>query len=688
MENQKIQYSNQLPASSIPTINIKKNSINLNEKIINIDPQNPNKNLLNVKILNPTITTNNSTDSNINNNVVNITNIPPEKNNINQLNKIPYNKEQKPISKNNEIKNFSGKIVRKRPSTFLFGRKKILENNPANKTFSYPSERHMFTIEEEKNQISQKTTNLNTQSGNNYPYVINRITIKPFNPHVITAIYIRKMNEINDIYSFITEYFSFTLKILNKLSDIYISCLANIFINYIKPNIKYYQGITGVYRKFFEEMNSLNLIHSNNIAPNNKNKNLIKDEIRLADKVKSMNILFSENFGTIVNNITKLNSFASLNEKLEIIENNFNDYNKKIKIILLKIEHRRFKILTKYNKDVAPLFTTLNQLFNIGKFAEKSPFTTDLIFIEYNFVGYCNKSFKKLSSYLISVCTIFKEAEKIINDYYELLENVTKIFYKQNIIILDKNLFESNNPEKKGKEDIKIKKRFMFNKIIETNNIDIKLYNEINHLLLNCRDFLIQSFFIKDKSKIKDVLYFNLISYNSSENFINFLLEIIPEKNEIKLKNLTQLKTRVKRRIDSINRVAKWKNCILLSTYQGHIFIFDEDDKKLKKNSSLNEKKENNTNLKIDISQSLKTEINYEIESEDDDDDEEISLDFNSLKLVYSYYSNATVINVFGDSKIEIFCYSPNYAKMQYVMIDTITKENLNKIEEIFKSGS
>ena len=94
-----------------------------------------------------------------------------------------------------------------------------------------------------------------------------------------------------------------------------------------------------------------------------------------------------------------------------------------------------------------------------------------------------------------------------------------------------------------------------------------------NHSLLNYRELLLQYNYIKSE-EIDDITNFNLIKYNSSENLIQFLMRLIPEKFMIKFEDLIELQINVKR---NTNIFQGQKNCLLIVTFQGHIILFDQD---------------------------------------------------------------------------------------------------------------
>jgi hypothetical protein len=86
----------------------------------------------------------------------------------------------------------------------------------------------------------------------------------------IMILYIKKINEFEDIFHFTYDYLSFIIKLFDKLCQPYISFLKNLFITRIKPNLKYFQNIIPIYQEF-----ALQLIMIEN---NNRVDNIIKNQ--------------------------------------------------------------------------------------------------------------------------------------------------------------------------------------------------------------------------------------------------------------------------------------------------------------------------------------------------------------------------------------------------------------------------
>ena len=274
---------------------------------------------------------------------------------------------------------------------------------------------------------------------------------------------------------------------------------------------------------------------------------------------------------------------------------------------------------------------------------------------------------------MINMEFLFKDSQNIFYDYLELLNNIIILYYKENKNILDiasllpnKSILNFDNLLKT--EDIRkyIEEKYSFNNIIE-NNDNEKLFNEINHFLLNYRDLLLQYNFVKNDD-IEEVINFNLINYNSSERFIQFLMKLIPVKFDFKFKDIIELKMDVKRNSGIIKG---WKNSLLIITYQGHIYIFDKDGDI----GGLG----NNTSKKEIINSIIDEEDkNKKNENENEDLYEAIK----NNKLIINYWrSNLGVVKLVSkDGKKLLQFYEDYMGFRQYrpIIIDVINDNNLN----------
>ena len=606
---------------------------------------------------------------------------------------------KKPIMPENEYQNMIKKrsLMTKnskyKPMKFLFGRKQnVLKlNNSTTET--------VHNINNTNIQINNYTTYLtNTEIIKEEQYQIDGKTLKVENPgnysmkqlnykyindqlNKIMIIYIKKINECEDRYNFTNKYLSFITNIFEKLSQPYISFLNNLFITRIKPNLKYFQKIIPIYQEFSFSLEAIESSYKIDIN-NNPNANLI-------NSIKQLNITNADNLKTISNNLLNLILNNQLFIQIDTAESKFIEISNKMKLYIDKLIKRRNKFNLKYKNEIEPYFIGIKQnLNNSSLFYDYLTRSRDFLYIEYYIVFNANKIFNKISQFLINMEFLFKSSLNIFCDYLELLNNLVKSFYNDNknvinissllpkkLVIDLNNIINSKNIRKY------IRKRFSFNKIIE-NCVDNKFINDINHSLLNYRDNLIQYNLLKPE-EIKEIINFNLITYDSSENFIQFLLRLIPERYIFKLNEMVELQMNIKKNAGILKG---WTDSLLIITYQGHILLF-ENQKIIEKNKKNKKEVINDSNKKVskqEIINSIIEEDNKkeEIQKIEKSDNNELYEAIKNGKLTDLYIRKNFGMNklLYNTGKKLLQLYENIFDFRQYkpITIDVLTDDNMN----------
>ena len=599
-------------------------------------------------------------------------------------------------------RNIMTKNARFKPTKLLFGKRKAPLNFNNTITTTSPNinntniqinnyTTYLTTVEsiaEEKYQKDGKTLMVE----NPLYYQANKLNYKNKSDHLnkIMIIYIKKLNEIEDIFNFINEYLSFIINLFQNICQPYISSLLNLFVNSIKPNLKYFQNLFPLLKEFSTQ---LKLIENKNAIDMNNNP-----DSNLINSIKTLNIASSENYNEISNNIKNIILNNPLYIRLDTVDTEFNETFNKMKFYLNKLIKRRNKYVAKYQTSILPLFSELKKrLNNPSLFYEYITNNVDFIFIEEFIISKSNKIYTKISQFLINMDILFKSSLKTFCDYLELLNNLIKSFAKDNnntfnlesllpnkLIISLNSILNSNNIRKK------IEKRFEFNNVI-VNFIENKFINDINHSLLNYRELLLQYNYIKSE-EIDDIINFNLIKYKSSENFIQFLMRLIPEKFLMKFEELIELQMSIKR---NTNIFKGQKNCLLIITYQGHIILFDQDKIIEKKNKK---KEENpNTNKKMTRKEIINSIIieedkkNVEIKKKEKSDDNELYEAIINNKLTYCYIRSRFGMSKFVNSpgKFLMYLYEKSMDFKQYniVLVDLLNENNMNNLINVISKN-
>lgn len=596
---------------------------------------------------------------------------------------------------------------RYKPMKLLFGRRTMTQTNQNNQTMPALNPNinntnvqinnyttyltSIETIAEEKYQNDGQTVIVepnHSMKQLNYKYKINQY-------NKIMIIYIKKINELEDIYNFTNEYFSFIIKIFEKLCKPFILSLANLFTNNIKPNLLYFQEIINVFNEFSERMkNILNKPIDDKL--NNKknepiNNNLTHFDTNLIDSVKKLNNIYADNFNNTSKNIQNYINGNKLLMKLDTIEPKFVEILNKMNLFLNKLIKRQAKFNDKYKKEFLPYFVGIKQKLNDPSLFQYLTLGKDFLFIEHTILSSSNKIYRKISQFLVNMEFLFKESLNIFYDYLELLNNLIKLYYNENKNVLNvaslipnKSVINFNNLMKSKNIRKSIEDKYSFNKIIE-NNEDEKVFNDINHLLLNYRDLLTQYSFVKNDD-IEDVIKFNLINYHSSESFTQFLMNLIPSKFPFEYKDIIELKMDIKRNSGIIKG---WRNSLLVITYQGHILIFDKE-------GDVNSKNEISSNIQNDKKMSRNQIINSIIQEGDSKKDaknknEDLYEAVKNNKLITNYWmSNFGIakLNSKEDKKlVQIHEDYMGYRQYRPIAIDVIDDNNFNNLLNVVSNS-
>ena len=306
--------------------------------------------------------------------------------------------------------------------------------------------------------------------------------------------------------------------------------------------------------------------------------------------------------------------------------------------------------------------------------------------MEYDLISYCNKAFVKTKKFLIDIELVFNDSTNLFCDYLEALKTMIKIYYDENRFIINPNILSKdmiNNLNQLIEQDIrkKIEKKLSIKNIIEFSK-EPKLRNEMNHLLLNYRDILIQSQILIEKNQIiEEITNFNLLNFKSTKHFFSFLLDLVPQIRKFNFENFIQLKLYVKR---DAGVFKKWRNTILIVTYQGHILFLEEssiNNSQIKESlNKENQNKDEINNIKID-------KENNAIIVKD-----ELSNGIVPNKLVHMYLSTSYGLLVIGKKEdrylFQIWSFYNGNKKGKELNVDALNQDNLTQVINILNHNN
>ena len=517
---------------------------------------------------------------------------------------------------------------------------------------------------------------------------------------VITQ-YDKKIDELINIYSFTEKYLNFITLTFGKISDPFYQILSTTYTNDIKPYFAYFKNLVNIFETFSDNLKTLghSIKHPTSEEENNNIGELMNVEFDLNKSVEKLNLIYADIFSIITNNLKENVLNKPLYNKVETVVPKFVENLTKMNKLINKLKHRREKLINKYKKEYEPLFYYYKdrkekrapELFN------DLVCMKDFLFIEYDLISYCNKAFVKIKQFLKDIEIVFNDSTNLFCDYLEALKTMIKIYYDENRFIINPDILPKdmiNNLDKLIEQDIrkKIEKKLSIKNIIEFSK-DSNLRNEMNHLLLNYRDILIQSQILKEKNKIiEEITNFNLLNFKSTKFFFQFLSDLVPEIRKFNYENFIQLKIFVKR---DAGLFKKWRNTILIVTYQGHI-LFLEESSSLSNNEKLKESKNNNSQIQKSINREneIKEEANI-IENKNNKDIiviDELSNGIIPNKLIYIYLktSYGILIPEKKDDKylFQLWTYYNGNKKVKELYFDAMDQETLTQVINILNDNN
>ena len=523
------------------------------------------------------------------------------------------------------------------------------------------------------------------------------------NEEKVILLYDNKINELVNIYSFTEKYLFFITQTFGKICNPFYQIISITYNNDIKPYFAYFKNLVNIFETFSDNLKTLghSIKHPLNEEENNNISELMNVEFDLNKSVEKLNLIYADIFSIITNNLKENVLNKPLYNKVDTVEPKFVENLQKMQKLINKLIHRREKLINKYKKEYEPLFYYYKdrkekkaiELFN-DLICMK-----DFLFMEYDLISYCNKAFVKIKKFLIDIELVFNDSTNLFCDYLEALKTMIKIYYDENRFIINPNILSKdmiNNLDQLIEQDIrkKIEKKLSIKNIIEFSK-EPKLRNEMNHLLLNYRDILIQSQILIEKNQIiEEITNFNLLNFKSTKYFFSFLLDLVPQIRKFNYEKYIQLKLYIKR---DAGLFKKWRNTILLVTYQGHILFLDEssnisNNEKIKEftNNSIQQVKENEGKeiiTKEESKDTEKNEQNNEIIVKDEFNDGIVP---NKLIHIFLKTSYGILIKEKKDDKFlfQLWSYLNGNKKSKEVDFDALNQENLTKIINILNDNN
>ena len=372
-------------------------------------------------------------------------------------------------------------------------------------------------INEIRNEIKNGLENAKEDENKIIPVKeIKNIETKKIHSSVITTgkekindIYLKKVKDLSNIYSYTTNYILFLTQLFKKTSEPFYSNLSSSYINNIKPYLKYFKDLVTILSSFSEKINTLNSSINPELYEKDE-ESIIRTENNLNLSVKKINSSLCDVYNNISKDLKEIIN-KPLFQKLETVELILEENFHKMLTLISNLEQIRIKYNTEFSKRYVNSFNTFIDKYNeMGNYLLNMK---DFFSIEYDIVSAANYVINKANNFITSIKKLYDESINIFCDYLEILKTMIRIYYKENKkIILPKILPEKmlNDLEKLLNQNIRknIEKKFGIKNIIEHYH-DEKLRNEINHLLLQFHDIL-SKYKIINNENINDLSKFDL----------------------------------------------------------------------------------------------------------------------------------------------------------------------------------
>lgn len=473
----------------------------------------------------------------------------------------------------------------------------------------------------------------------------NKIKLENDDRESVHEFYLKKLNYLSNLYNFSQKYISIIILLFKKFVEPFYSKISFIYVNNIKPNLKYFKDLSLIFQNFINTYKNVNNQMQNSIINIETETNTTKLIKKVSNVYQNyINNMSMEIKNQTINLKTNLKNFEMLNG---IYEENF----KKMLNNISKIEHRKLKCENLYKKNYEKIFENFKNNYKKENFDEILINMDDFLIIEYNLVKYINKLYLKISIFINNIKNLILNSKENFFNLLSLLEICFKIFYNENNLILKEtilnefgNLNDLNNDFSKEKID---KELSIFNIIQKTNSNENKI-NEFNKTLLELKKILNENINFVNNEKIKIEKLFDIENFKNIENFLDFLLELVPNQNKIKFSEHFYYNSKFKRNPGFFK---SWKNCFLVITYQGHVIVFDEDN-----NIENNISNKNNDNIDLD----------------------------NDKLIFFIYNKNKIEINIKSSKKnkyiFSICEIGMNKKKVKNIILDALSMENLQNV--------
>ena len=390
-------------------------------------------------------------------------------------------------------------------------------------------------------------------------------------------------NLSNNIYLLITKVNTFTIKKLENTLD------QN------KNFLKFFKDTMSCYERFSVDLLKSKAILSISIKEeklifNEINSMIDKSQESLASNFLTFSTILHQNI-VLKGPFTKIQSFY---KRMKVITKNISE-----DLARLSSKNERLFNKNKINQTIFENFSISQGNDVFSNFLSKN----DLFLMEVNYTKTVNKIIEIIKILLRNYIGYFSDMKLIIFDYLTLMKDTIEIYLNANKkVFTDAANIESiqsafNNITKESIE-INFTPAVFFKELLK----------EVNEFLKEFQAKIIKHNFIKADSAYIDSNY-NFESHKTLCDFVNFIIDILPERYEIDHSNLITYMTVVKR---DPGLFQAWRSSILLTTVQNNLYFFDKriqknySEKIYLKNLNCKEKKDKKSEFRLELKESKK----------------------------------------------------------------------------------
>ena len=244
----------------------------------------------------------------------------------------------------------------------------------------------------------------------------------------INDIYLKKVKDLSNIYSYSSNYLLFLTHLFKKTSEPFYSKLSSTYINNIKPYLKYFKELAFILASFSEKLNIINSSINPELYSNDE-ESIIRSENNLNLSVKKINATLCEIYNKIANDLKDIIN-KPLFIKYEAIELKFEENFHKMLELISNLEQCRIK----YNSEFAKKYVNTFNIF-VDKYNELDNYLINMknfFSIEYDIVNSANFVVKKADEFILKMQKLYEESISIFCDYLEILKIMIKIYYQEN----------------------------------------------------------------------------------------------------------------------------------------------------------------------------------------------------------------------------------------------------------------